>query len=250
MRTDQIALQLYTVRRLMADDLAGTLRAVAAAGYESVELAGLPPIETPGLAGLLADNGLNAVASHESVEALRRDPEGIARRLAALGCPRAIVPWIPESDRRSLDDVRRFAAELGGLASRLADVGIRLGYHNHAFEFEPRDGSSIWGVLTEELPPPVEVELDLYWAAFAGRDPVAEIRAMPGRVRLLHAKDLDGGPERHDAPAGSGVLDWPGILQAGRDAAVQWYVVEQDEPADPIADITSARMFLGGLALP
>ena len=179
MRHDQIALQLYTVRGLMAEDLPGTLQAVSAAGYRAVELAGLPEIATTALAAMLNASGLRAVASHEGIERLRDDSTAVAERLAELGCPRVIVPWMPEEDRQSADDVRRFASELGGFATELATHGIRLGYHNHDFEFAPLDGTTVWDVLLAELPPEVEIELDVYWAAFAGRDPVAEIHATP-----------------------------------------------------------------------
>jgi hypothetical protein len=43
MRPDQLAVQLYTLRSLLAEDVPSTLQQVAAAGFESVELAGLPP---------------------------------------------------------------------------------------------------------------------------------------------------------------------------------------------------------------
>src|SRR5206468_3628995 len=69
-RLDQIALQLYTVRGLAGTDLAGTLRDVAAAGYDAVELAGLPDTPTRELGGLLSEAGLRVVASHESIERL------------------------------------------------------------------------------------------------------------------------------------------------------------------------------------
>ena len=82
---------------------------------------------------------------------------------------------MPEEDRATADDVRRFAAELGEFAGRLAGRGIRLGYHNHAFEFAPLEETTVWDVLLAELPPEVELELDVYWAAVGGRDPVAEI---------------------------------------------------------------------------
>ena len=133
MRHDQIALQLYTVRGLSATDLPGTLRAVAAAGYRAVELAGLPEIPADDLARLLEEVGLRVVASHEGIERLREDAIAVADRMAELGCSRVIVPWMPEDDRRTADDVRRFAGELGGFAGTLATRGIRIGYHNHSF---------------------------------------------------------------------------------------------------------------------
>ena len=248
MRRDQIALQLYTVRTLAADDLARTLRGVAAAGYRAVELAGLPDTAPSELARLLHEAGLRAVASHEGIERLRRDVGAVADRLEELGCPRVVVPWMPEEDRASADDVRRFAAEIGTYAHALAERGMKLGYHNHAFEFEPLDGTTVWDVLLAQLPPEVELELDVYWAAVGGRDPVAAIQASPERIRLLHMKDLAPGAGPHDAPAGHGILPFPAIVDAARAAGVEWYVAEEDEPDDALADIGRAFTYLTGLA--
>jgi len=248
MRLDQIALQLYTVRKLAAADLAGSLRAVAAAGYRSVELAGLPETAPGALARLLGEAGLRAIASHEGIQRLREDPAAVAERLDTVACPRIIVPWMPEENRRTVDDVRRFAAELGALARFFADRGIRLGYHNHAFEFAPLEGTTIWDVLLAELPAGVEIELDVYWASVGGRDPVAEIRATADRVRLLHMKDRTPGPEPRDTPAGEGILAFPQIVEAGRAAGVEWYVVEQDDAHDPLAEIAIAARYLESLA--
>jgi sugar phosphate isomerase/epimerase len=248
MRHDQIALQLYTVRRLAADDLAGTLGAVAAAGYEAVELAGLPDTAPGKLARLLTATRLRVVAAHEGIERLRDDVTAVADRLAEVGCRWVIVPWMPEEDRGTADDVRRFAVELGGFADALAERGMRLGYHNHAFEFEPLDGTTVWDVLLAELPPAVELELDVYWAAVGGRDPVAEIRANPERIRLLHMKDIAAGAEPRDAPVGDGTLPFPDIVEAARSVGVEWFVVEQDEPADALHDIERAFRYLDSLA--
>lgn len=248
MQHDQIALQLYTLRRLAADDLAGTLRAVAAAGYRAVELAGLPKTEPEELRLLLDESGLQVVAAHESIESLREDANAVADRLARLGCPRAIVPWMPDADRQTADDVRRFAAALGGFARRLAERDIRLGYHNHSFEFAPLEGTTIWDILLAELPPEVEIELDVYWVSVGGHDPVAEIDVAAGRVRLLHMKDRYPGPEPHDAPAGDGILPFPDIIETARSAGVEWYIAEQDEPRDPLQDVARAFRYLDGLA--
>ena len=238
MRHDQIALQLYTVRRLTAGPPGH------AAGRRRCRLSGgrargpARRRRRASCARLLDEAGLRAVASHEGIEALREDVErrggsnGRARLLPghravdARGGPRG-PPTTSAASR----------AELGGFAGVLAERGIRLGYHNHAFEFAPLDGTTIWDVLLAELPPEVEIELDVYWAAVGGRDPVAEIRATADRVRLLHMKDRAAGPEPRDAPAGEGILAFPGIVDAARAAGVEWYIVEQDEPRQALADI-------------
>ena len=249
MRHDQIAVQLYTVRRLAARDLPGTLLAVAAAGYRAVELAGLPAIAASDLARLLDESELHVVAAHEGIEALREDANAVADRLAELRCPRVIVPGMPDADRQTVDDVRRFAAALDGFARRFAERGIRLGYHNHAFEFAPLQGTTVWDVLLAELGPEVEIELDVYWAAVGGRDPVTEIESTAGRVRLLHMKDRAPGPEPHDLPAGEGILPFPEIVREARSAGVEWYIAEQDEPHEPLGDIARAFRYLESLAV-
>ena len=248
MRHDQIALQLYTLRRLTASDLPGTLDAVAAAGYRAVELAGLPDVQPSELARLLDEAGLRVVASHEGVEALREDVSAVADRMAVLSCSRVIVPWMPEDARQGVDDVRAFARELNGFVEALGARSIRLGYHNHAFEFAALDGTTIWDVLLHDLSPQVEIELDVYWAAAGGRDPVREIQATSDRVRLLHMKDRAAGPEARDAPAGEGILPFPGIVDAARSVGVEWYIVEQDEPRHALDDIASAYRYLASLA--
>jgi len=251
-RQDQIALQLYTVRSLMASDVRATLGAVAEMGYQGVELAGLPSIDAGDLRGLLRESGLRVVASHEGIDRLRQGAAAVADRLQSLGCDRAVVPWLPEEDRRTPDDVRRFAGELGGLADELASRGVSLGYHNHAFEFSDLAGTTVWDVLLAELPPTVELELDVFWVSVGGRDPVATIAAAGDRVRLLHMKDRSGSlspsGEPQDAAAGDGSLDFAAIVGAGRAAGVEAYIVEQDWPEDPLVSARRGLRYLEALA--
>lgn len=248
MRRDQIALQLYTVRDLAREDLGGTLREVAAAGYRFVEVAGIAESAETGLPPLLRDAGLSAIAVHRGLEALRVSVAAAADRLDELDCRRLVVPSLPDDERTTADGVRRLAHELNEIARRLADRGIRLGYHNHAAEFRPLDGTTMWQVLLAELAPEIELEVDVYWASIGGRDPVEVIREGGARVRLLHMKDRAAGEEPRDAPAGGGTLDMAAIVRGGRDAGVEWYIAEQDEPSDALNDIATARQNLEALA--
>jgi len=94
----------------------------------------------------------------------------------------------------------------------------------------------------------LEIEVDVYWVSIGGGDPVAAIRAARDRVRMLHMKDRAPDPTSRDVPAGSGVLDFPGIVDAGRAARVHWYIAELDDPVDEIADISAAVVYLESLA--
>ena len=178
MRHDQIALQLYTVRDLAADDLRDP--PVCGDGRLSRRrAAGLPEVPRPSSSGCsMTTVSGGRVPRGDRAPARRRRRRG--RSPGELGCPRVIVPWMPEADRATAADVGRFAAELGEHARRMARDGIGLGYHNHDFEFAPLDGTTVWDVLLAGLPPEVELELDLYWAAVGGRIPSQ--RSGPSRI--------------------------------------------------------------------
>ena len=103
-------------------------------------------------------------------------------------------------------------------------------------------------MLLSELPAEIEIEVDVYWVSIGGGDPVAAIRAARDRVRMLHMKDRAPDATSRDVPAGSGVLDFPGIVDAGRAARVHWYIAELDDPVDEIADISAAAVYLESLA--
>lgn len=248
MRPDQIAVQLYTLRAETARDLPGTLRRVSAAGYRAVELAALPPIDPEPLRDLLAGEQLEPMASHESLETLRADLDAVLDRITTIGCPRIIVPWLPDAERTDPAGVRHLAGELGDIARECAARGVRLGYHNHAFEFAPLDGTTVWEVLLDALPLDVELEVDVYWVASGGRDPVEVIRGAGERVRLLHMKDVAAGPERGDVTPGDGTLPWAEIVAAGTAVGAEWYVVEEDNPKDAIAEIARGLDYLRRLS--
>jgi sugar phosphate isomerase/epimerase len=247
-RADQIAVQLYPLRDLLRDDVQGTLRSVAGAGYRAVELVGLPAMPAERLRDLLAAAGLRPMGAHVSLEAMRRDLAGELQRAAVLDCPRLIVPWLPQAERSTVDGVRRLADEMATIGERIEAAGSRLGYHNHDFEFAALDGTTIWQVLLDALPETVDLELDVYWATVAGMDPVELIEAARGRIRMLHMKDKAAGADGRDVAPGDGILPWPSILDAGARSGVQWYVVEKDDTTNALADVTRARRFLHDLA--
>lgn len=250
MRADQIALQLYTVREPSKRDFLATLREVAAIGYTAVELAGMYGVPAAQVRETLDASGVRAVAAHVGLPELAGDPARVAADLRALGCDYLVVPWVAEGHRASTAAVRALAAELNGWGRRLADEGLRVGYHHHDFEFKPLEGSSMWDVLTAELDPAlVGLEIDVYWAARGGHDPAALIARHAPSISLVHLKDIAPGGTA-DLPAGEGALDWDAILAAARAAGAAWYICEQDNPRDPLDDVRRAREQMLGRALP
>ena len=117
-----------------------------------------------------------------------------------LGAGTVIVPYLPPDRFADADGVRAVAAELNGMAARLAGDGLRLGYHNHDHELSSLiGGRPALEVLADRLVGAVFLEVDTYWAAVGGQDVPARCSAGFGdRVRYLHVKDWPGDQGRPD----------------------------------------------------
>lgn len=245
MNTEQIGLQLYTLRSYTASDMRGTLRQLAEIGYRAVELAGYGNLSPHALRAALDELSMRAFSAHVPLDRMLGETQQVLDELHTLGCNFAVVPSIPGQRRATLADARQVAADMNRCGSLAHDAGLQFAYHNHAFEFEPLEDSTLWEVLMAETDPAlVALELDVYWAHVGGHDPAALIRQLGQRVPLLHVKDGDG---QHDAPIGDGVLPWAEILQAGQAAGVQWYIVEQDHPRDPLNDVRRSFEYLSSV---
>lgn len=241
MRSEQIALQLYTVRQSAQQDFLGTLRKVAAMGYGAVELAGLHGLPAVQVRATLDELGVRAVSAHVALSDLESGLSAVVADMQTLGCEFVVVPWMPAERRTTAAAVQKIATTMNQWAATLRNEGLRLAYHHHSFEFEPLDGSTMWEIFTTAIDPAlVGLEIDVYWAARGGHDPATLItRHAPG-VPLIHLKDIAPGGTA-DLPAGEGAFDWEPILAAARAAGAEWYIVEQDHPADPLDDVRRAR---------
>lgn len=244
---DRIGVQLYTVRALMAEDVAGTLAAVAAIGYSEVEFAGYfdhPPDE---IRAMLGANGLTAPATHVGLDLMQGDALDASIETAlAIGHGWLVVPSLPES-LRTADGYREVAGILNEAGAAAASAGVRVGYHNHAFEFEPVGddpaGPTGYTVLADNLDPAlVDLEIDLHWSGLVGVDALALFEAYPGRFPLCHVKGLSADGEMVDV--GAGVIDWAGIFAHSDHAGLRHYFVEHDQPGDPLASIQASYRYL------
>ena len=225
-----IAAQMYTVREFTKTpkDIAASLAKLRSIGYEAVQLSALGPIETEELAKMLQGEGLTAAATHISWERLRSAPEAVIEEHRILGCKHVALGSMP-GEYRNEEGVVRFAKEASEVALRLAEAGLTFSYHNHSFEFERFGRRKLMQALMEESDPSLGMEIDTYWVQHGGGDPAAWIRKAKGRIPIVHLKDMTmKGREQLMAEVGEGNLNWPAILEACRDAGVEWYCVEQD----------------------
>lgn len=237
-------LQLYTVRDALEADMERTLRRVADIGYRHVELAGLPGVTARTMRASLQRCGLDAPSMHASYERLRGDFSSVLEEARVLGASCLVCPSVDAAERRTAGDWRRVCKTLNGIGRAARGQGFVLAYHNHDFEFMPfGDGSTPFQLLmTETDPGEVKLELDVYWVAKAGLDPVRLLRGSEDRLVLVHLKDL--GADGSTVEVGSGVLPMEQIVRTALLAGVRHLFVEQDTSTDPLASIATSFRFL------
>lgn len=207
------SIQLYTLRHAMEEDLRGTIRKVADIGFTQVEPYNFVA-RADELGAALQETGLTAPSAHAPL--LSAEPTEIFETAQRLGIGTVIDPFHPAENWQSADDVRATADQLNQLAAKGAEYGIRVGYHNHQWELESViEGRTALEYLADHLAPEVLLEVDTYWVAVGGQDPVGLLPRLGDRVKFIHIKD---GPLTTDTkaqlPAGQGKMPVLEVINA------------------------------------
>ena len=262
-----IAVQVYSVRDDAAKDLRGTLEKIKAMGYDGVEFAGLYGYTPEDIRTMCQELALTPVSAHVPYVDMVADARGVLSQYATIGCKYVAVPYLmPEHrpDGGNFDEVIANIRKIGEVARAL---GITLLYHNHDFEFIKLDGKYALDILYDSVPAEyLQTEIDTCWVNVGGEDPAAYVRKYSGRAPVVHLKDFYGeksedmyeliGIEKNVPkrpgnfefrPVGSGVQDFPAIIDAAKDAGALWLVVEQDVATmglTPLESIQKSREYL------
>ena len=220
------SLQLYSLREVPT--LRQRMDIAAQAGYTGVEFAGYDGIAGPEMRRLLASLGLRGTGSHIAYDALRDDLDGCVRYCLEAGITSAACPGCEMNDR---DQALAQAEFLEACAERFGAEGIPFAYHNHAHEFaDAGNGETLFDVLLHNTSK-LGAELDVFWAAYAGVDPLAFIQTYAGRVPLLHFKEF--GAENANVELGRGCLDFAALARAGLAQGTRELIVEQEQYTMP-----------------
>lgn len=246
-KLNSIGIQLYTVRGEMQNDLVKTLTTLAKIGYKEVEFAGYYGRSASEIKSLLADLGLTSVSTHFPLAELQ--PDVVQKTLdyaAEVGHKYVVLPWLNPEDRVSIDQYKSYAEILNKAGEKAKPMGIKMGYHNHAFEFDTVDGAIPYDVLLEQTDPElVEFTIDFYWVAKAGIDALALFDKYPGRFELCHVKDL--GADGAIMDVGKGVIDFAKLFQQREKAGLKHFYVENDHPKDAFASAKTSFDYLDQL---
>ena len=236
------SIQLYTLRNAIKEDLTGTIRKVAEIGFTQVEPYNFVAMAKE-LGAALRENGLSAPSGHAPL--LGQDQDEIFAAARELGISTVIDPFIPADRWQKAEDIQATAAGLNAAAKKGAEYGIRVGYHNHQWELESTlEGRTALEYFADLLDPEVVLEVDTYWVAVGGQDPVDILGKLGDRVKLIHIKD---GPLNTDTkaqqPAGKGKVAVLDVIAAAKSLEVG--VVEFDDYAGDIFEgIAESLAFL------
>jgi sugar phosphate isomerase/epimerase len=223
-----LSVQLYTVREAMQADLVGTLERIGTIGFDQVEPYNFTAFPTLGDA--LRSAGLTAPTTHGHFVGLGdSELDDLFASAKSLGIQRVIDPHVPAERWTTAESVAEIAVQLNAAAEVAARHGVSVGYHNHAHELESIiDGRTSLEVLSDSLADDVALEVDTYWAAVGGADPVALLGRLGERVVAIHVKDGAGTPEPQDQTAvGQGTLPIRQIVEAAPATALR--VIELDD---------------------
>jgi sugar phosphate isomerase/epimerase len=228
-----MGIEMYSVRNELQKDPQGTVRAIAAIGYQGLEFYA-PYFEwshaqAKEMKKLLDDLGIRCFSTHNDASYMKQEHIQNAIDLN-LNLGSKYVVMASSQPKPGLDGWKEIADALNFAAEKLEASGLKAGYHNHQLEFTPVDGVRPMEILAKNTKPSAMLQLDVGTCLEAGSDPVAWIRANPGRIRSLHCKDWAPGPDKgYSVLFGEGVADWKAIFAAAESVGgAEYYLMEQE----------------------
>ena len=235
-----IGCQTWPVRSMIAKDFPGTLKQLAAAGFQSIEMCspvgyadsgfgGLTKYSGKELRSIIHDAGLTCVSSHFSMDELRKDQDGRIAWAKDMGITQMLVASLGGPKNPTIDDVKRAAAEYNKIGERAAAAGIVQGLHNENFECTSVDGLRTYDLLFNLLDPK-SVQFQFQVSTIAeGFDAAEYFTKYPGRFISMHVQGWSAAT-RSIVPVGQGTLDWKKIFAAAKMGGIRNYFVEMDLP--------------------
>src|SRR5208282_844522 len=233
-----IGCQTWPVRKMIAQDFPGTIKTLAAAGFQTIELCSPVGYDDSGFGGLakykgserkkmLNDWGVTCISSHFGMEELRKDQAGRIAWAQDLGLTQMLVASLDGPKNPTMDDVKRAADEYNKMGEKAAAAGIRQGLHNENFETSTVDGKRTYDILIGLLNPKF-VNFQFQVSTISeGFDAAEYFMKYPGRFFSMHVQGWSATTKKI-VPVGQGTLDWKKIFTAAKTGGVKNYFVEMN----------------------
>ncbi len=227
-----VGLELYSVRNTLQKDLKPTVTAVAKMGYEVVEFYAPYFQWTPQYAkeirALMDDLGIRCNSTHNDAKVFQGDDTSKAIELNHIIGAKYVVMASPGREPSDLAGWQRVAETVSAASEKFKAAGMRAGYHNHGPEFTPMQGKRPIEVIAANTPHDVMLQFDVGTCVASGSDPVAWIKANPGRINSLHLKDW-GKEKGYRVLFGEGACPWKEVFEAAETVGgAEYYLIEQE----------------------
>ena len=235
----EFGVQVYSVRDSLEGDFAGSMKKIADMGYSYIEAYDLQldgtifNMTAAEYRKTVEDLGMSIVSSHATYFT-PDEADPVIKAAQDLGLKYVMIPWINEDLRK---DYMAVASNLNELGKKFKGSGVKIGYHNHDFEFELTENEQVPLELMIQNTDPelVTFQLDLYWVVKAGFDPMELIKKYPGRFSSFHVKDANDSLEQ--TTVGTGIIDFKTILAAQETSSHTHYFVEDEREENPFENI-------------
>jgi sugar phosphate isomerase/epimerase len=234
-----IGLELYSVRDELARDLPNTLKNVASFGYEVVEFYSpyfkWKPAYAKDVRAQLDDLDLRCYSTHNGFESFSAG-ENLAHAIELnqiLGSRYMVLASAPGRPN-GVDGWKSLCEKLSAAVDQLEQHGLSAGYHNHQAEWAKlENGQRIIEVIAANTPKQFVLQLDVGTCEEAGVDPVAWVKANPGRIKIMHLKDWapggKGDEKGYRVLFGEGVTPWKELMAAAVSVGgLEFFLIEQE----------------------
>jgi sugar phosphate isomerase/epimerase len=233
-----IGCQTYPVRKMIGQDFPGTIKVLAQAGFENIELCSpvgyadsgfgvIAKYKGPELRKILSDAGVQCHSSHFDINELRKDLPGRIAWAKDVGLTQMFVPSLDGPKNPTMDDVKKAADEYSKMGEHVAKAGIQLGLHNENFELTMVDGKRTYDILLGLFDPKL-VKFQFQCSTISqGYDAAEYFTKYPGHFISMHVQDWNPQTKKTVA-VGQGSLDWKKIFTAAKTAGVKNYFVEMN----------------------
>jgi sugar phosphate isomerase/epimerase len=251
---EELGLQLYSLRKQLAEDLPAALASVSEWGIDYVEGGGaLYGFTVDAFRNELRKNGLTLVSVDTSFEELRDNPIAAVYKARYYGSEFATFYWIPHDGNEGFTtgDARKAVDVMNEAGKLLEENGVTLQYHVHGYEFQPHGDGTLFDLMAEEVTD-AKFQMDVYWVRQGGADPVALLKKYPGLFTSLHLKDREPGtPDSSDGEAdvetnvvlGQGDVDIAGVVKEARRQGIRYFFLE-DESSRVLEQVPKSLRYL------
>ncbi|MEO0443509.1 MAG: sugar phosphate isomerase/epimerase, partial [Pseudomonadota bacterium] len=184
--SNEIGLQLYSLRNQMAEDLPAAIQKIDDWGIHAVEGAGnLYGYPLSEFKAMFDKHHIQIVSVDTSFEEVRDNPMAIVYKARYFGARFATFYWIPhENETFTIDDAKKGVEAMNKAGAILKANGITLQYHPHGYEFGEYKGETLLDYMLKNVTD-AKFQMDVFWIKQGGADPVDFLTRYPGKFTSL-----------------------------------------------------------------